>query len=350
MNASSRYFQRQELVKQARQSGIKPTARKFGCSATTIRKWLRRASLEEMSRRPHRSPNQTPPEVEAKVVSLRKTTGFGARRLKFEFPEIACGVGAIQRIIRANDLTLPRRKRHHRRKSLAKIKAAWLLFGQLCMDTKYLTDLPHYWPQMTHLKLPRFQYTIREVVSGCTFVGYADAVSKTYACLLAEKVCQHLRACGVEMSSVMWQTDNGSEFEKGFPESVQIYGCKHRYIPVKRYTWQGDVETVHSTEETEFFGKENFSSASDFWSKLRTYWLYYNLARPNSNKGWKSPAQIIQQKNPNLSKQLPLLYPLDLRILLAQRLNHHSGVHDLPCLPSRYICTMRTMDNGFDGR
>jgi hypothetical protein len=22
-----------------------------------------------------------------------------------------------------------------------------------------LQDIPHYWPQMTHLKLPRFQYT-----------------------------------------------------------------------------------------------------------------------------------------------------------------------------------------------
>jgi len=334
MNASSRYFQRQELVKQARQYGIKPTARRFGCSANTIRKWLRRATLEEISRKPHHSPNQTPPEVEVRVVRLRKTTGFGARRLKFEFPELSCGIGAIQRMIRANGLTLPRRKRHHRRKSLAKIKAAWPLFGQLCMDTKYLTDMPHYWPQMMHLKLPKFQYTIREVVSGLTFVGYADAISKTYTCLLAEKVCQHLRACGVDMSSITWQTDNGSEFEKGFPESVQAYGCAHRYIPVKRYSWQGDVETVHSTEETEFFEKENFRSASDFWKKLRTYWLYYNLARPNSNKNWKSPAQIIATKNPNLPKHLPMLYPLDLLLLLLHRLKHlHSRVHDLPLLP-----------------
>ena len=57
-----------------------------------------------------------------------------------------------------------------------------------------------YWTAMTRLRLPRFQYTVREVVSGLAFVGYADELSKTYTTLLAEQVSAHLAWHGVERS------------------------------------------------------------------------------------------------------------------------------------------------------
>ena len=168
---TDRHWLHQKLVVHARQHGVNDAARGFGCSRNTVRKWLRRfqpgkaSSLAERSRRPHRCPHQTPASVEGVVVRLRRQTGFGAERLKHEFAR-SCSVGAIKRIVRAHGLVSPRPNKHARKKQLRQLKKTWRLFGQLVADTKYLQDIPQYWPLMTRLRLPRFQYTVCEVVSG----------------------------------------------------------------------------------------------------------------------------------------------------------------------------------------
>jgi hypothetical protein len=47
------------------------------------------------------------------------------------------------------------------------------------------------------LGLLRNPHTVRKVVSGLVFTGYADKLSKTYFCLLAEQVFVHLALHGV---------------------------------------------------------------------------------------------------------------------------------------------------------
>ncbi len=71
---------RAELVMLADQEGANKRAlfRRFGISAPTGYKWLARGRSAEQedfadrSRRPHSSPNRTPPALEAKVVALRR--------------------------------------------------------------------------------------------------------------------------------------------------------------------------------------------------------------------------------------------------------------------------------------
>ena len=62
--------------------------RQFGISRPTGYQWVGRyqeggsfAKLSEHSRRPHRSPRQTPEAVEERVVELRRRYGWGARKL-----------------------------------------------------------------------------------------------------------------------------------------------------------------------------------------------------------------------------------------------------------------------------
>jgi len=248
---ADRHDLRLKLIAYARKHGIKAAVREFGCSVHTVRKWLRRGHAQSQSTKPKHCPHQTPEAVERLVVRRRKQSGFGAERLKVEF-DLPCGVNAIARILRQKGLTQRRRKKYQIKRILVEEKQQWKPFTQICMDTMYLTDLPHYWSQMNRLKLPRFQYTAREVVTGITYVGYADELSKTYACLMADRVCQHLKHCGLSMSTLLWQTDNGSEYGQasqtndwGFPETVQDWQCQHRYIPPRRYTYQADVETIH---------------------------------------------------------------------------------------------------------
>jgi transposase len=302
---TDRHWLHQKLVTHARQHGVKDAARVFGCSRNTVRTWLRRyqpgkpSSLAERSRRPHRCPHQTQSSLEGAVVRLRRQTGFGAQRLKMEFA-LPVGISAIQRILRLHDLVRPRPKKHVRKKQLRYLKKTWPLFGQLVADTKYLQDIPYYWPLMTRLRLPRFQYTVREVVSGLSLVGYADELSKSYTTLLAEQVSAHLAWHGVDLQRVVWQTDNGSDFlqgrdQRGLPATVRALGSDHRYIPPKAYTWQSDVETVHRLVEDEFFDRESFASPTEFWAKATTYWHYFNPARLNRGKEWQTPLQIIRR-------------------------------------------------------
>jgi transposase len=343
---TDRHWLHQKLVTHARQHGIKDAVRVFGCSRNTVRQWVRRyqpgkpSSLAERSRRPHYCPHQTASSVEGVVVRLRRQCGFGAERLKREF-QIPCGVSAIQRIVRAHGLVQPRAKKHTRKKQLRALKKTWPLFGQLVADTKYLQDIPHYWPLMSRLRLPRFQYTVREVVSGLTFVGYADELSKSYTTLLAERVSAHLAWHGVDLQRVVWQTDNGSEFlqgkdQRGLPAAVRALGSQHRYIPPKAYTWQSDVETVHRLVEDEFFDRESFRDRAEFWAKATTYWHYFNLARPNRGKEWQSPHQIICRHAHHIDPAVARWQTLDLGLLLSQyfpRYAPHKRGQDLPIYP-----------------
>lgn len=343
---ADRYVLRQKVVSLARKEGIKAAVREFGCSRNTVRKWIRRykpgktASLQEHSKRPHCCPNQTSTAVERLVLKIRRQTGFGAERLKMEF-DIPCGIDAIKRIVRQHGLVLPRKKKHLTKRCLREVKRNWKLFGQLCADTKHLYDIPHYWWQMKHLRLPVYQYTVREVVSGLTFTGYADDLSKTFSVLMAKQVCLHLAQAGVNLKSVEWQTDNGPEFkessqERGMPSLVRSLGSGHHYIPPKAYTWQSDVETVHALQETEFFDRETYLSPADFWNKLTTYWLYFNIARLNRNKQWMSPLHIIQKQSAEISPQIVSWLPLDLGRLLNHYVPHSRPQrgHDLPVHPS----------------
>ena len=341
---TDRHWLHQKLVAFARHNGLKAAAREFGCSRNTVRKWLRRyqpgkpSALIEASRRPKRCPHQIASGLEGQIVKLRQQTGFGAQRLQHEF-HLPCSHNAIARILRQHQLTRPRKKKHATKKQLRSVKKNWRLFGQLSTDTKYLQDIPHYWLQMTRLKLPRFQYTAREPVSGACFTGYADELSKSYAVFLAEQLSVHLAGHGVDLTGLTWQTDNGCEFlesveERGLPATVRALGSDHRYIPPKRYTWQSDVETVHRLVEDEFFDREDFTGPADFWRKATTYWHYFNLVRPNRGKEWQSPLQILQATAPALAGAVLEWIPLNLskrhNAYLPKPLNRG---HDLPSFP-----------------
>jgi hypothetical protein len=273
------------------------------------------------------------------VVRLRQQTGCGAARLNVEF-RIPCGIGAIQRIIRAHGLTRPRKKKHATKRSLRAVKAQWRLFQQLCADTKYPQDIPDDWPQLRRLRLPLFQYTDRESVSGLCFTGDADERSKSYAVLLAERVSAHLAWHGGALTQVERQTDNGSEFledhhQRGQPSNVRALGSGQHYNPPKAHTWQSDDETVHRQQEDEIFDREDNHSPAENRNKNSTYRRYNNNARPNRHKERKTPHQNLRERNPKLDPAIASWYPLDLGTLLSQYFHRYpsQGGHDVPLHP-----------------
>jgi transposase len=334
---------RYQVVRFAKTRGIKAAARHFGCWRNTVRKWLRRfldlgnAGLRSQSRAPNSCPHKTSDALERKVVAFRKLSpGFGARRLIEEF-DLPLGHNAAQRIIKAHKLTRPPKRRHHRKNDLRAVKAAYIPFTRLQMDVKYLTDIPFYWPQMQRNGLPRFQYTIRELSCGAQFLAYSNELSKTYATLAIQRFLKHLQLHGVDTHQVIITTDLGSEFDgdtvtyrpEGFHLGIQnLFGAEHRFNPPACPNANADVESVHNTVEAEFFDAQVFSSKADFFAKISTYQLWYNVARKNSSRGYKSPADLLSLKAPHLSPRIFLLHPIPLESLLPTW-----GGHDVPGRP-----------------
>jgi len=344
------YDLRLRLVGSAKQIGVKPTARLYGTSPQTVRLWLRRyaqagrSGLASRSHAPHTCPHHTPPALEEQIVRLRRRTDFGAQRLKIEF-ELPLSQGAIARILRQNNLIRPRKRKHVTKQDLRAVKAHWAVFSKFCHDTKDLDDIPYYWPQAKALGLPIIQYTAREVRTGLTFADYAQERSAALACIFAQRVMDHLAACGVSLDQVGFQSDNGSEYQggcdqrstpHGFKPTVEERGVTHTFIPPAAYTYNSDVETVHRLCEDEFFDREKFQSRKHFLQKAQSYWRYFNIARKNSYKGYRSPLELLRQLAPQVDPRITLwqtafLDPLQYT-LLPEEIQRRRGKY-LPAYP-----------------
>jgi transposase len=335
------------MVQHAKTHGVKPAARVFHTTPKTVRKWLQRfsgtlASLAERSRRPHHSPQKLHPAQEKKIVALKKRLPrWSARRLKRDFG-LPYAEKTIRRVCREHGLHRKyRRKKHQTKRCLREVKKAWRLFQQIDIDTKNLCDIPEYWAQMQDHGLPRYQYTARDVSTGLLFLGFSTELSLSYADLFAQRIIDHLRRCRIDMNSVTWQSDNGSEFvgswqakaDSQFTQTIQaVKGQIHRTIPPGAHRFQADVETVHSLMETEFYEIESFAHRHGFLDKATTYNLYFNLARLNSGKENKTPWELTCEKyladhQADASKpkepdpRLPILPPVYLDELWYNRLN-----------------------------
>ncbi len=184
---AERHQLRQKIVAQARAHGIKATVRAFACSRNTVRKWLRRYR-PGTARNPQLSIH-SPPSLAASVPLQRwrsrraaaSTNRFRRRAAQGRVPHPLRRWRHQAHRARSRTGASPQEEASHKR-SLRAVKAQWRLFQQLCTDTKYLQDIPYYWPQMRRLGLPPFQYTVREVVSGLCFTGYADERSRAMRC------------------------------------------------------------------------------------------------------------------------------------------------------------------------
>ena len=322
---------RMRMVRSALEIGVKPTARAFGTTTKTVRKWRDRykeegpSGLLDRSRRPHTCPNKTKPPAEAAVLAQRrKTPGFSAERLKREF-ELTPSVGAISRILRQHGETRKPKKKHEKKRDLREIKKKYAPFTRFKMDVKYLTDLAHYWPYLTAMGLPRFQYTIVEVRVGATFLAYSDTFGVAESEAVGRRFLLHLREQGIPLDQVVIQTDAGTEFDgtvikrksDGFTHTIEEdFGATHRVVPGCPNA-QAEVESLHSRIEPEFFDIEDFAGPFDFWNKIATWQNWYNLRRKNRSRGWKSPAENLRELEPQRDTAIFLLPPIHVDILLA---------------------------------
>jgi hypothetical protein len=324
------------MVQYALKHMVKPAARLFHTSPPVVRKWLRRFKehgydgLIDRSRRPHHSPRQTPDGVKKFIVGLKhKYHRLGAKQVK-SLEHLPQAEKTIRKIWKDASVARGRRKKKYiTKRNLREVKKQFPFFHQACEDTKDLTDIPEYLPQIKRARLPAVQYTLREVSCGALFLGFSDELSLTHATLFAEYINLHLAACkALPDSGACRQTDNGVEYcgswnakeSSSYTRAVEsLPGQIHVTIFPGAHRMQADVETVHGLMETEFYELETFSDRTDFMRKADTYQLFFNLQRPNTYKEDMTPWQLATEKIPDLDKRLFFIPPVDLDQLLNMR-------------------------------
>jgi transposase len=332
------------MVRYAREHGVKPAARAFNTTPKTVRKWLSRwepGSMRGLEDRRSEPSGKKPSRIEEKQRELaielkKKLRSWGAQRIRRDF-SLTISEKAIRKIWREEGLSRKKRRKHKTKNDLREIKAKWRLFEsktlrnevQIDVDTKYLYDIPEYWPQMRRYNLPRFQFTAREVVSGLQFTGYASECTLTVASLFAQIIIDHLKACSVNLQGSRIQTDNGTEFIGSWSaKETSLFtntvlaekGLSHHTIPPGAHTYQADVETVHGIIENEFFVVEQFDSAKTFFEKATAYILWFNIARKNSYKQNRTPWNIITERDQSISPNIATLPAINLDQILKFQL------------------------------
>jgi transposase len=340
---SNKFDYRLKLVQYAQSHSISAAAREFKTTRPTVRKWLYRyekeglEGLRDRTRSPHHIPHKMTEEEEDRIEDLRKQhKRWGAIHLKSRY-KLGRSHTAIHRVIRQKGLIKKKKKRWRKRKDLRELKAKYKAFEKNQIDVKDLSDIYHYWPFMRGLKLPRYEYTFRELSLGAVFFAYADENNSTYASLFAKYVAEHLRSYGVNTAKIAWQTDNGTEFvgnvrkkinrPSAFEKTMRRYGIYHGRIPPRSSYLQGDVETFHRIVEDELYDIENYAEPIEFLGKAYAYQLYFNYIRENRWRDNKSPLQLLREKATHLDEGILNLPPIRLEILLDEELK---GGYDVP--------------------
>lgn len=319
------YHFRIKLVQYAVKHGIKATAKYYSCSRNTIRKWSRRWRTEgtkglcNKSRKPMHSPNRTPKEMEDKVMELRnQLKKISGKRLKMEFG-IPLHPSTIYRIYTAHEDPKKPWKKHKKKQDLRRIKQNLKIFEKIQIDIKDLYDIPYYYQQAIHTKLPRYQFTARDVKSGALFVSYGKTKDLANASTFCAYLLAHLKKMGIEVGKIGIQTDNDGAFVGNWrPGShstftyvvEEIYKALHLRIPPAAPTYNSDVETVHARVEEELFDIEEINNAYDLRCKAWSYMIYFNFIRPNSYKNYKTPLKIIAQELGSVDVNLLTLPPI----------------------------------------
>jgi len=317
MKREEQFNFRYDMVHLASKNGIKPVAREFQTSASIVRKWVNRYRLEgvkglkELSRKPHFSPNQCDSEFEALVIQIRQQTKckYGAKRLKERF-ELKYSKNCIQRIINQNNLKRKRKTKTEKRNNLWAVKKLTKLFEKIQIDVKILTDIPLYWNQYFKEKLPKYEFTARDVKTGATFVCYANKNDSIASATFAAYILSHLKENGFDVQNILIQTDNGAEFnncgrmhqnDTPFECMIkQVFKAQLGHIPPASPTFNSDVETFHRLVEDEFYAVEFILDKQDLLRKMYTYLIDFNYLRKNSYKDNKTPFQLAKEDDSNI--------------------------------------------------
>jgi transposase InsO family protein len=270
-------------------------ARRYGVARQTVHAWLRRyaaaglGGLADQSSRPASCPHQIAPQVEARIVALRRAhLGWGPRSILTQLGREGIvplpGRSSVYRALVRHGLIQPQQRRRRRQ------------------DYKR-------WERSRAMELWQLDIVGRiRLADGTQLSAVTGIDDHSRFCVLARllpratarPVYDALRAAlarhGVPQAIL---TDNGKVFTARFgpgPGPVLFdrlchdNGIRHLLTAPYSPTTTGKIERLHKTMRREFFDLHTFATLERAQAALDAWVAHYNTARPHQGIGDRPPA------------------------------------------------------------
>ncbi len=287
--------QRIEFVIRAKQedSNISELCREFGITRPTGYLWLKRLEevdhlndLTSKSTRPHCSPNQIDPSIEAKIIELRKIYGWAGKKLKVILKSRGIDVSesTIDRTIKRNHLTeseyansIPiKRFEHENPNDLWQMdfKGEFRMGEGYCYPFTVLDDCSRYSLSVTALTSTSLKGTQKALVGLFRKYGMPKSILTDHG-------------------APWWSTTNRYGLTRLSVEIIK-QGVELRFSPYKHPQTQGKIERFHRSLKRSIMREGLSNTISEYRSRFDRFRHDYNYFRPHEALEMDIPAQHYQ--------------------------------------------------------
>ena len=290
-------------------AAVTDVARRYGVARQTVHEWLRRyanqgglGGLADRSSRPESCPHQMAPEVEARIVGLRRAhPAWGPSRIVWQLEQQGTdplpGRSSVYRALVRHGLVeakkRKRRREDYRRWERSRSMELWQMD---VMGRVFLAD-------GTEVKI------VTGIDDHSRFIVCAKVVLRATARPVCQALAEALRRHGVP-SQIL--TDNGKVFTGRFgrgPGPVMFdrictdNGIRHLLTAPYSPTTTGKVERLHKSMRAEFFTPKDrlFATIGDLQDGLDAWVAEYNTARPHQSCGGRPPIERFRLADRSLA-------------------------------------------------
>lgn len=280
-------------------ASVTDVARRFGVARQTVHGWLRRyasdglAGLVDRSSKPLSCPHQTPVEVEARIVEMRRAhPGWGPRTIVYHLERVGVvpvpSRSAVYRALLRHKLIDPkqRKKRRSDYKRWERSRAMEL------------------WQMDITGGVRLFDGSELKVVTGIDdhsrFCVSAMVVRRATARPVCDALAEAMRRHGIPDQIL---TDNGKVFTGRFgPGTGEVLfdricrenGIRHLLTAPRSPTTTGKVERFHKTLKKDFLAGKTFESLEEAQSAIDGWVVEYNTERPHQGIGGVPPVRRFE--------------------------------------------------------
>lgn len=231
---------------------------------------------------------RTPPEIEEKILHLRRKYHLGQLRISWylqRYHGIQISPGGVYGVLKRNGLNrLPTNAK--KRTVLTKRYEKQVPGHHIQMDVKFLK-----FKDSTGKKIKRYQYTAIDDATRIRALKVYKRHTQKNAINFANYV---IKKFPFRIHTI--RTDNGHEFQSKFHWHVEDLGIRHVYIKPGTPRLNGKVERSHRTDDIEFYQLLSYTGDIDLNKKLARWEKFYNFTRPHSAVKGKTPYEVLREK------------------------------------------------------
>lgn len=273
---------------------IAQACRRFGITRQCFYNWRRRyqaegeAGLANRSSRPHGHPRQTPSQIEEKILYLRRVYHFGPDRIAWyleRYHEFRMSASGVHRVLQRNGVSrLP--SNCPKRSIVSKRYEKQVPGHHVQVDVKFLQ-----FKGADGQRVKRYQFT---AIDDATRIRALKIYNKHTQASAVDFIDHVVERFPFRIHTI--RTDNGHEFQALFHWHVEDLGMRHVYIKPRSPNLNGKVERSHLTDELEFYQLLDYTDDVDLREKLGVWEEFYNVNRPHSAFGGRTPYEVLREK------------------------------------------------------